>query len=426
MRLLLILPKADRGFLGGVSSSGKAGFARLGLPVVAALTPDDIDVRILDARVEIVDYDTHVDLVGITGLTSEMLNAYKIADGFRNKGVKVVMGGVHVSALPEEALRHADAVVIGEAELVWKGLLDDFKRGELKPVYRSESLIDMKHVPVPRRSLLKKEMYTSFNTIQATRGCPFKCDFCTVTNFFGNKYRCRPVEDVISEIRRFTGKSIVFLDDNIVGRPQYAKELMKALIPLKIRWGSQGSITLAKDDELLSLYSKSGGRYVFIGFESLAQKNLEGVHKGWNTAKDYEAAIKKIHKAGIDIIGSFIFGLDDDDTDVFKDVLDFISINRIDVAMFNILTPFPGTGLYARLDEEGRIFNRDWSKYHTGEVVYRPLMMTVDELQKGYNWIYREMYSYRNILKRVFRTHKNIFSRAAINYSYRRKAIKLS
>ncbi len=425
MRLLLILPSSKGGFLGGVSSSGRAGFARLGLTTLAALTPEDIDVRILDARVEPVDYNAPVDLVGITGLTSEIPDAYRIADGFREKRVKVVMGGVHVSALPEEALGHADAVVVGEAELVWKELIEDFRKGRLKPIYQASSLVDMKDVPVPRRSLLKKEMYTSFSTIQATRGCPFRCDFCTVTNFFGNKYRCRPIEDVISEIKGLPDKDIVFLDDNIVGRPTYAKELMKALIPLNIRWGSQASITLAKDDELLSLYSRSGGRYVFIGFESLTQKNLEGVHKGWNRVKDYEKAIRKIHRAGIDIIGSFIFGLDHDDTDSFRNVLDFIYRNRIDVAMFNILTPFPGTELFRRLDGEGRIFKRDWSRYHTGDVVYKPLRMSVDELQQGYYWIYRETYSYLNILRRVFRTHRNIISRAALNYSYRRKVNKL-
>jgi len=425
MKLLLILAKSPGSFLGGVSKSGRAGFARLSLSIVAALTPEDVDVRILDARVEAVNYDEPVDLVGITGLTSEIPHAYEIADGFRKKGTKVVMGGVHVSALPEEALQHADSVVVGEAELVWKQVIDDCRAGSLKRIYKADNFIDMKDVPVPRRSLLNYEMYTSFSTLQSTRGCPFKCDFCSVTTFFGNSYRCRPVEDVINEVKGLPDKKVVFLDDNIVGRPKYAKELMKALIPLNIKWGSQGSITIAKDDELLSLYSKSGGKYIFIGFESLSEGNLDDVQKGWNTIKNYEAAIKKIHDAGIDIIGSFIFGLDNDTVSSFRTVLNFIMKNKIDNAMFNVLTPLPGTKLSEKLEKEGKIFNRDWANYHTGTVVINPVNMTADELQNGYYWIYRECYTWPNILKRVFRSPKNLPERFALNYSYRRKALKL-
>ncbi len=399
--------------------------ARLSLTTLASVISRDIEVRILDARVDDVDYNVPVDLVGITGLTYEIPNAYEIADGFRKRGVKVVMGGVHVSFLPKEALQHVDSVVVGEAELVWKTLIEDYKKGELKPIYQAESMVDMKNMSIPRRSLLKKDMYTSFSTLQATRGCPFTCDFCTVTTFFGNRYRFRPVEDVIAEVKGLPDKKVIFLDDNIVGRPRYAKELMKALIPLKITWGSQASITLAKDEELLSLYSKSGGRYAFIGFESLSQENLKALQKGWNTVRNYEIAIRKIHDAGIDIIGSFILGLDHDDISSFRTLLDFITRNRIDAAQFHILTPFPGTELFDRFDREVRIIDRNWANYHTGKVVFKPLMMTANELQNGYYWIYREVYSYSNIIKRVFRTHRNILSRAALNYSYRRKALKL-
>ena len=286
MKLLLILPKSDRGYWGKVSKSGKAGFVRLSLPTLAALTPKGWDVEILDARVKPVDYNAQADIVGITGLTSEMPSVYEIADNFRKKGVKVVMGGVHVSALPDEALKHADSIVIGEAELVWDKLLEDFKKGELKQRYQAD-LCDMKNMAIPRRELVDRDMYGSgFNTLQATRGCPFNCDYCAVTAFFGNKFRVRPVDDVIEEIRGFDTKEFFFMDDNIVGRPKYAKELFERLIPLKLEWGSQASITMAKDHELLKLYAKSGGKYAFIGFESLSQKNLEKMHKGWNSAKD--------------------------------------------------------------------------------------------------------------------------------------------
>ena len=426
MKLLLILPKNNRSYWGGVSKSGKAGFVRLNLPTIAALTPKDWDVEILDARVKPVDYDTRVDLVGITGFTAEMPSAYSIADNFRKKSVKVVMGGVHVSAVPDEALKHADAVVIGEAELVWEKLLADFQRGELKQKYKADHLCDMKNMAIPRRELLDRSMYSGFYTLQATRGCPFNCDYCAVTAFFGHEFRVRPVDEVIEEIKGFDKREFFFMDDNIVGRPKYAKELFRKLIPLKVTWGSQASITMAKDPELLELYAKSGGKYAFIGFESLSQKNLEKMHKGWNSAKDYKEAIRKIHGAGINIVGSFVFGLDEDDTSVFKTTFDFLMETNMAAAQFHILTPLPGTVTYGILEKEGRIIDRDWAKYHTGEVVFQPKGMTAGQLQNGYYWIFRNTYSIKNILKRNFRRNlKGLTYRVAANLSYRKKALKM-
>lgn len=425
MRLLLIFPKNERSYWGGVSRSGKAGFLRLGLPTVAALTPADWDVQIIDARVRPVDYGSGADLVGITGLTAEMPNAYEIADNFRKRGVKVVMGGVHVSALPDEALGHADSVIIGEAELVWKNALEDFKKGVLKPVYRAERLCDMKGMAVPRRDLVKREMFSGYHTLQATRGCPFNCDYCTVTAFFGNKFRTRPVAEVVEEIKGFGAREFFFMDDNIAGRPAYAKELFEALIPLKLSWGSQASITMAKDSELLRLYAGSGGKYAFIGLESLSQENLDNMSKGWNSARGYGEAIRKIHDAGINIIGSFVFGLDGDDRDVFRKTFEFIMENNIDAAQFHILTPLPGTVTYSVLEKEGRIIDRDWAKYHTGEVVFEPRSMTARELQDGYYWIFRNTYRMKNILKRCLRSPKGVAYRMAVNLSYRKKALKM-
>ena len=426
MKLLLILPKSERGYWGKISRKGKAGFIRLNLPTIAAITPGEWDVEILDARAKPVDYNAKVDLVGITGFTADMPSAYEIADNFRAKGVKVIMGGVHVSAMPDEALEHADSVIIGEAELVWQKALEDFKKGVMKRGYKAEHLCEMKSMAIPRRDLLDRKMFvTGFNSLQATRGCPFNCDYCTVTSFFGHEFRVRPVEDVIKEIKGFDRKDFFFVDDNIVGRPRYAKELFKELIPLKVTWGSQASITLAKDPELLDLYAKSGGKYVFIGFESLSQKNLEKMHKGWNSAKGYKEAIKKIHAAGINILGSFVFGLDEDDKTVFKNTFDFIMETDMDAAQFHILTPFPGTVTYNVLEKEGRIIDRDWAKYHTGEVVFQPKGMTTDELQNGYYWIFRNTYTIKNILKRCLRSPKGITYRIGMNLGYRKKALRM-
>ncbi len=426
MKLLLILPNSERGWWGKVSRSGKAGFVRLSLPTIAALTPPEWEVEILDARVTPVDYNANVDLVGISAYTNEIPPAYAIADGFRKKGVTVVMGGVHVSALPDEALKHADSVVIGEAEDLWAKLLQDFKDGLLKDKYQAHSLTNMKNMVIPRRELLDRSMYGSgFNTLQSSRGCPFDCDYCAVTAFFGNEFRTRPVEEVVSEIKAIGAKEFFFMDDNIIGRPKYAKKLFKALIPLKLTWGSQASITLARDPELMELYAKSGGTYAFIGFESLSQKTLEKLNKGWNSADEYADSIKKIQKAGINIVASFVFGLDGDDPGVFRRTFDFIMKNKVDAAQYHILTPLPGTRTYSEMDKDGRITNRDWSCYHTGEVVYKPIGMTPEELLDGYHWIFKETYTAKNILKRALRSPRGLKYRIGANLSYRNKARKM-
>ncbi|MFQ5456141.1 MAG: B12-binding domain-containing radical SAM protein [Nitrospirota bacterium] len=390
------------------------------------MTPSHWDVEIIDARLTPIDYNKKVDLVGITAFTTEIPSAYKIAERFRKKGVKVVIGGIHVSALPEEGIKYADSVVIGEAESTWKKLIQDFEKGELKPIYCSNSLINMKGMPIPRRELLDRSMYAScFNTVQATRGCPYNCEYCAVTAFFGNKFRTRPIFEVINEIMKFDTKYFFFVDDNIIGKPEYAKTLFKELIPLKRVWGGQTTINIAKDEELLSLYAKSGGKYAFIGFETLSEKNLKKMNKSWNSPDAYKDAIKRIHKAGINILASFIFGLDDDDATVFKNTYDFIMKNNIDVAQFHILTPFPGTKLYETLDKNGRITDRNWAKYHTGEVVFKPNNMTAEELQHGYWWIFRKTYTIRNIFKRSLRNPRDIILRLAMNYNYRKKGLKM-
>jgi radical SAM superfamily enzyme YgiQ (UPF0313 family) len=423
MKLLLVFPKSEGGYWGKVRH-GKAGIVALGLPTVAALTPPGWNVAIHDARVAPLDYEQKVDLVGITGYTAEIPSTYAIADEFRKRGTPVVLGGVHVSAMPEEALKHADAVVIGEAEEIWKQLLIDFESRSMQTTYHSDTLCTMAKMKIPRLELLNKAMYTNYYTLQATRGCPYNCDYCAVTGVFGRKFRTRPVAEVLDEIRTFDSGHFLFADDNICGQPDYAKELFSGLIPLKKKWGGQTSITFAKDDELLRLYAKSGGRYAFIGLESLSQNNLKGINKPWSKAEDYEEAISKIHRAGINVIGSFIFGLDNDDPSVFQHTLDFVMKTRIAVAQYHILTPFPGTRLYDRMEKDRRILERDWSKYHTSEVVFQPANMTVEELQEGYNWIFRQTYTVPNILKRVFRSWRGIPYRVAVNLSYRKKAVQ--
>jgi radical SAM superfamily enzyme YgiQ (UPF0313 family) len=277
---------------------------------------------------------------------------------------------------------------------------------------------------IPRRDLLDRNMYSVFTTIQATRGCPFDCDYCSVSRFFGRNYRCRPVDEVVAEIRSQPDKRWMFLDDNLVAKTDYAKELFRTLIPLQITWGSQASFTLTEDPELMDLYAAAGGRYVFIGFESISEETLKSIRKGFNRPDKYAAGIRQLHKRGITIFGSFILGLDGDDLGTFKRTVDFVNAAKIDAALYNILTPFPGTKLYDQMQRQGRIHNADWSDYDVCHSVIHPEGMTSEELQNGWYWATRETYKLSNVLRRILRPDPGWKQRLATNYIYRRKAYK--
>lgn len=376
-------------------------FARLSLPTIAALTPEEHQVCITDENVEEIDFDEDVDLVGLTGMTMHAPRAYEIADLFRQRGIPVVMGGIHASSLPQEALQHVDSVVVGEAEMVWEKFLDDLQRDELKPIYKSDRLCSMRNMRYPRRNLLKRDAYFTVNSVQASRGCPFACEFCTVSHFFGRTYRYRPVDEIIEEVQTLEGGAFIFVDDNLVGKPAQAKQLFQKLIPLKKKWGSQGSLTMAKDRELLRLMRKSGCYTMFIGFESLSPEALAAINKSWNRVEQFEDSIKIIQDHGIMIIGSFIFGLDQDDEGLFERTVRFCEKTGIELPIFFILTPIVGTPLFKRLETEERILHRRWEKYNGGNVVFRPRLMSETTLQDGYNWSYHEIYSRLSMFKRV-------------------------
>ena len=411
--------------MGQVSKSGKASLARVTLTTIAALTPPQHEVIIHDARLDEPNYDGDWDLVGFTGMTCEIPHVYRMADEFRKRGKTVVIGGYHATALPEEAGKHADIVVLGEAEGLWPRILLELEKGgEKQHIYQNDALVDMRNMAIPRRDLLNRDMYTVFNTIQATRGCPFNCEYCAVTRFFGRDFRCRPVEEVVAEIKSQPGNRWMFLDDNLVGQDKYAKELFRALIPLGITWGAQVSFALAKDMELMDLYAQAGGRFAFIGFESLSAKVLKSVRKGFNRPEEYATGIRHLQRRGITIMGSFMFGLDGDDIGVFKRTVDFINATKIDLVLYHILTPFPGTKLYEEMDRQGRIHDYDWSHYDTGHSVIHPQGMTSEELQNGWYWAVGETYKLSNILRRLVRLDPGWQVRLAANYSQFRKVYR--
>ena len=415
MKIELIQPARVR----NIGTSKKALSPPLNLAVIAALTPPDVEVTITDENITTIDIEKKVDLVGITVLTVTAKRAYEIADRYRAQGVKVIMGGIHVSLLPEEAAEHADSLVIGEAEDIWNTVIADFKANTLKNTYKAEKRPNLVNLPIPRRDLFDRSKYLAKNTIFTTRGCPFDCSFCSVTTFFGRSYRCRPVEEIIAELKTLPqNEIIVFMDDNIAGNVKFAKELFRALIPHKIRWISQCSITIAKDDELLKLAAESGCIDLFLGIESISPESLNAVGKKINKVEEYEESFRKIHSHGIAIHGFFIFGFDTDDEDIFKRTVDFARKNRLESAQFDILTPYPGTRFYDDIEEAGRLRHKEWDKYGY-ELVFEPREMPEETLKKWHTWSWRKFYSLPSIFQRIGLMRKHLVKLWILNLYYR-------
>ena len=415
MKVELIVPATP----GNSRKRRKAVLPPLGLAMVAALTPPEVEVSLIDENVTVIDFQKEINLVGITALTSSAPRAYEIADNFRARGVKVILGGAHPSALPEEASQHADAVVIGEAEGIWPSLINDFRANKLQRVYRQHERPSLVNLPIPRRDLFAEGAYVVNQTISATRGCPYSCSFCSVTSFFGHTYRCRPVAEILKEIETLNHRKLIgFVDDNIAGNPTFAKELFCSLVPYKIKWGAQASVMVARDDELLELAAASGCIALFIGFETLSSANLAAIGKKVNMVDEYETAIEKIHSHGIAIHGFFILGLDEDNEEVFERTVRFVQKMRLESAQFAWPVPYPGTALYESLDRVGRIVTKDWSQYESN-VVFEPKLMSREVLQQRCDLIWRKFYSLPLIWRRVGMVRRNLRALWAVNLYYR-------
>lgn len=415
LRLLLIHPSPDKNRF-GTKRRTSSSLAQLNLPLLAAYVNEDFDVRIIDENIEDIDFNTKADLVGITAMTSTAIRGYKIADEFRKRGAHVVMGGIHVSIFPEEAGDHADTVVVGEAEISWPRFLKDFKSGKPQKFYKEETFHNLAGLPKPRRDLLKPGAYAMQNVVMTTRGCPHNCSYCSVTGFWGGKIRTRPVAEVIEEIKEIRGNFIQFVDDNIYGNRRHAQELFEAMIPLKKTFVAQGDITLARHPDLLKLAVRAGLRWLFIGIESMSTENLSDVGKSWNKrGLEFEESFKIFHKAGINILGSFIFGLDNDDKTVFDRTVDFAIKNKIEMANFYILTPLPGTELHRKYKEEGRILTESWDMYDCNHVVIRHPRLSSEQLLEGYIHAYKKFNSPRSIYKRIIRPRKRFLELVSVN-----------
>jgi radical SAM superfamily enzyme YgiQ (UPF0313 family) len=417
LKILLVLPAGEpvRVTLKNPEVPRRAmlRFSVLPLTVVAALTPREHEVQIVDENVEPLDFDTDCDVVGITFMTALAPRAYEIAAEFRRRDRVVVAGGYHTTLCPEDVAPHFDALVIGDAEGVWERLLADVRQGKLQKVYQQavdgasgqSSAAAWLQTPVPRRDLLAHTArhYATINAVQAGRGCRHNCRYCSVTVFHGRKYRRRPVAGVIAELRTLP-RNFIFVDDNIIAEREYALELFRAMVPLRKRWVSQCSILIADDPELLRWAQAAGCRGLFLGIETASEANLAAMNKQFNHTASYAGRLRRIRQAGIGVVAGMIVGMDADGVGVFNQTLRFLQETQIDAVQLNILTPLPGTPLYTDMDGAGRITDRNWSHYDYRHVVFQPARMTAEELQAGADWLYAQFYRLDRILWRFVRS----------------------
>jgi radical SAM superfamily enzyme YgiQ (UPF0313 family) len=425
MKILLISPERERkkeeAFLFRLSF--------LNLPYIAAATPPGVEVKIVDEAFEKINFEEKVDLVGITAQTPVALRAYQIADEFKKRGIPVVMGGVHASMLPQEALQHVDAVVVGESEEVWPDLIEDLRRGQMRRIYVGSEFVNPSDLPLPRRELLNEKFYFPLKLLETTRGCPHHCDFCGVSKFFGFRYRNRPISEIERELKTLFQKGPVMnpvfkkilslfskdlpyflkrrllyiIDSNIAGDRRFCLELFSLLKEFDLLWYGHAPVSIAFDQKLLEGFAQSGCIAINIGFESFSTKNLNAMGKGFNQPSRYAEAVKRIHDQGIGIMGTFIVGLDDDEPGVFQRIIDFCIDSKLDWALTFIMAPYPGTESFLRLEKEGRIFCRDWEKYDSLNAVYQPSGMSVEALEKGMRRIWKEVFSTSSIYKRILK-----------------------
>ncbi len=410
------------------SFSASLHYAPLTLTTLAALIPEELgeEVLIYDETVESIPLDTDADLIGITVITGTAPRSYRYADYFRSRGIPVVLGGVHPSLLPDEALSHADAVVTGFAENSWPRLLHDFAKGQMKRRYHQEDNFAFRRKTQPRRNLLRRWKYITTNSVEAVRGCHHACDFCAYPAVFGRRTYPRPVREVIAEIEQLPGKYVVFVDINLPTDRSFAKELFREMIVLKKKWFGLATIEIGKDEELFALIKKSGCKGLLIGFESVTNTSLRFVHKGFSRVEDYERLVEKLHDAGIAVNGTFAFGSDCEDKSVFKQTAEAVLRLKVDLPRFSLLTPFPGTLLHKKLEDQGRIIERDWAMYDAEHCVFRPLQMTPEQLEEGLQWTWKSVYSVKSIFTRIMTSGISFPLNLATNLGYQAYARKLS
>ena len=365
------------------------------------LTPDHVKTEFYDDRIELIDYETETDLVAISVEVYTARRAYQIAAKFQKRGIPVIMGGYHTTLCPDEVAEHADSILIGNAETVWKEIINDFEKGEYQKRYEGErTFLNI----TPDRSIYRDKKYSPLGVIETGRGCNHACEFCAITSSYNAHYHRRPIEDIVREIKETGKKLFFFVDDNIVADHDYAIKLFKAIAPLNIKWTGQGTLTMAKDEELLKWMKKSGCQVILIGYESLEESNLEQMNKGWSSKLGYRNELtQRIHDYGINIYATFVFGFDNDTVETFDRTLEFALEHDFFFAAFNHLLPMPGTELYRRLKEEGRLIDEKWwlnPEYRYGEIPFCPEKIDPELLADKCTEARREFFKLSSIFKR--------------------------
>ncbi len=419
MRIKLVQPAMSRRPMDTKMKSRMS--PSLALLTLANLTPARHTVVIENENVEKIDFDCPVDVVAITVTVDVMDRAVEIANIFQSRGVTVIAGGIYITSNPEDAAEHFDAICIGMAEKVWGNMLDDIENGVLKKTYKNMDRFSGSEIVSPDYSRIDRRKYLYTNIISTSRGCPFQCDFCyNSCKHMLKTYINRPIDHVVRDIESLKTKHVMFIDDNFIGNPAWTRDFLQTIKPRKLKWNAAVTSNIVDMPELLDDMRDSGCQSLFIGFESINSKSLDSVHKVQNRVSVYERLVDEIHRRGIMVNASFVFGLDEDDPSVFASTLEWIVKNRIETVTSHILTPYPGTKLYAALAAENRITDQTLSRYNTAHVVFAPKSMTADELYRGYLWIYRNVYSFRNIWKRIPKSKHQVIPYLAFNLLYRK------
>ncbi len=416
MKVILIQPKMNKR---PMDTDLKTRMApSLALLTLISLTPDGHEVIMLNENIEKIDYNCGAGMVGITITLDVMTRAVQIAKEFRRLGVPVVAGGIHVTSSPDECMKYFDAVCIGAAERVWKRIIEDAANCRLQQVYHDMEGFKGDEIVSPAYNKIDKSRYLYTNVITTSRGCPNRCDFCY--NSCKNRiYIQRPIKDVLKDIESLGTRHVLFIDDNFIGVPSYTRDLLDRIRGMNLKWSAAVTTKIADHPDLLDLMAETGCQSLFIGFESINNLSLQGVNKD-NCFEKYERLITEIHKRGIMINASMVFGLDGDEPDVFQRTLDWLVKNKVETLTSHILTPYPGTELYRRMKEKGRITEYELSKYNTSHVVFKPKGMTAKELYEGYLWMYRKFYSFHSIFRRMPKHKAQQKSYILFNIFYRK------
>ncbi|MDH5178837.1 MAG: B12-binding domain-containing radical SAM protein [Gammaproteobacteria bacterium] len=421
MKIVLISPKGPLYRHKGGLFKKSLRYQPLTLTTLAALIPPELEVelQLIDEGIELIPENIEADLIGMTVITGTSTRAYELAAEFRARNITVVLGGPHVTLMPEEAAHHADAICVGYAEESWPQLLRDFHNGQLRKFYQQRADLQLGRTPFPKRELMDKKLFLTQAVFEASRSCVHDCEFCVAPAAWGRKQYQRPIDWVIEDIKQVGQKKIIFIDLNLISDKKYAKELFRALIPLNLQWFGLSTVLLAHDEELKELMARSGCKGLLLGLETVTEQSLKDAKKRFNASVGYKEIISDLHHLGISIQGCFVFGLDHDTPDVFDNTVEFAIDAGVDLPRFAVLTPFPGTPLYRNMETQGRILTRDWELYDGQHVVFQPRNMSVKQLAEGHETAWKKVYRWSSIAKRLWKARNFNPLAVSVNMGYR-------